>query len=166
MEPKVFYIEKQKFQQSWINVITSGLLGLSFIVSVIIFLTKDRSLRAAVPFIVALLIFILFKKMELLLKVDGEKISYKFFPFQNKKRVILKSEIKEISVDNYDPILDYGGWGIRFGNKGKAFTTSGSFGLQISFGEKGNILIGTLQPKELYIFLKENNYNPQSNIYD
>ncbi len=142
------------------------LLGLSFIMSLIIFFTRDRSLLASIPFIIVLVIFLLFKKMELLLEVDDKQISYRFSPFQNKKRVIHKNEIMSISVDNYNPISDYGGWGIRLNKKGKAYTTSGTFGLQIKISEKRNILIGIRNPKELYLFLKRNSYNPQSNIYD
>ena len=50
---------------------------------------------------------------------------------------------------------DYGGWGIRFSGKGKAYIAKGKHGLYIQLFTGKNLLIGTSKPEELQRFLKK-----------
>lgn len=49
-------------------------------------------------------------------------INYKYFPWQDLYRVFVRQ---------YSPLVEYGGWGIRFGSKGRAYHVSGSWGIQL-----------------------------------
>jgi hypothetical protein len=54
-----------------------------------------------------------------------------------------------MEVITYRPIIDYGGWGVRFGRKGMAYNVSGNIGLLISRKNGKTILIGTQKPDEM-----------------
>ena len=49
---------------------------------------------------------------------------------------------------SYNPIRDYGGWGIRWGTKGKAYNVSGNRGLYLEFSDGKQLLIGLQKPEE------------------
>ena len=67
-----------------------------------------------------------------------------FVPFTN--FIIPFSKIKYYKIREYRPIIEYGGWGIRFNKSGKAYTVCGTTGLQISLLNGKEILIGTQRP--------------------
>jgi len=160
MENRNIYTEKQKFNQKWISILINSTCFISIIISIIIYVNAEGALTliALIPLITGVLPYFLFKKMELILVIDDKKINYRFYPFHNKNKEIRKSDIQEIRVGTYNPIADYGGWGIRFGSKGKAYTVSGSYGIQIKLNNNKNILIGTNNPDEVYNYLKEREY--------
>ena len=64
-------------------------------------------------------------------------------------KTILRSDIEKMEVITYRPIIDYGGWGVRFGRKGMAYNVSGNIGLLISRKNGKTILIGTQKPDEM-----------------
>ena len=49
----------------------------------------------------------------------------------------------------YRPILEYGGWGIRFGRSGKAYNVYGNRGVQLEFASGKKLLIGSQRPEAL-----------------
>ena len=52
-------------------------------------------------------------------------------------------------VHTYDPIGEYGGWGIKYGKMGKAYNVSGNRGVQLEFADRKSILIGSQKPEQL-----------------
>ncbi len=46
----------------------------------------------------------------------------------------------------YRPLIDYGGWGIRYGRKGTAYTVSGNQGIQIVFNTSRKLILGSQMP--------------------
>jgi hypothetical protein len=54
-------------------------------------------------------------------------------------------------IRKYNPIKDYGGWGIRWGSfrKGNAYNMSGNMGLQLVFKDGKKLLFGTQRSSEL-----------------
>ena len=106
--------------------------------------------------ITSLLIIILFliTRLETLIKKDG--IYVRFYPFQPNYMVFTWDKISTAFVRQYDPIAEYGGWGLRFGlfGRGKAFNISGNKGLQLVFHDGTKLLIGTQKPEELSEILK------------
>jgi hypothetical protein len=85
-----------------------------------------------------LLIFLLIIRLKILF--TEESVIIEFYPFY--KKVILLTEIKQMEIVTYNPIKDYGGWGIRYGKKGRAITLSGNLGLSLTLMNNENILIG------------------------
>jgi len=93
-------------------------------------------------------------RLETQIKKDG--VYLKFFPFHLSFRRYTWDKISKSFVRQYNPIGEYGGWGIRFGffGKGKAYSVSGNKGLQVEFSDTKRVLIGTNKPDELTETLK------------
>jgi hypothetical protein len=81
--------------------------------------------------------------------VRSDALVIQFFPFQLRPRAISYENIKSWEPVRYRPILDYGGWGIRFGRGGMAYNVSGNLGVKLVFPTGQHLLIGTRQPEEL-----------------
>jgi hypothetical protein len=64
-----------------------------------------------------------------------------------------------LEVKSYNPLSEYGGWGIRFGKNGMAYTVKGDKGIDISLDPETHLLIGTSKPDEVGVFLKARGYN-------
>ncbi|TEW77202.1 hypothetical protein E2488_04665 [Gramella jeungdoensis] len=62
------------------------------------------------------------------------------------------SNISECYIRNYNPISEFGGWGIKSSfrrDTGKAYTIKGSIGLQLKLKNGKKILIGTQKNEEI-----------------
>jgi len=60
----------------------------------------------------------------------------------------LWNEITQSYVRKYNPITEYGGWGLRWGLKGKAYNMSGNKGIQLVLNGNIRLLIGTNKAEE------------------
>lgn len=101
---------------------------------------KDPS--ALISFGVALLVGLLvsFTKLESFLTAEG--VSVRFFPFIRKKQLFPIEGIEKIEVVSYKPLREYGGWGLRIGKNGVAYSVSGKQGILITFKEPQKLFIG------------------------
>ena len=145
---KIFY-EIQQFRQKWIWTILLIVLFVLFlpIISGIV------SILLGVILILTGFCFIwLFYSMKLITEIKGDSIHIKFSPFTT--QIIPFSEIIKYEIRQYRPIIEYGGWGIRFNRSGKAYTVSGNIGIQIQLSAGKGILIGTQQPNEFLQAMK------------
>ncbi len=105
--------------------------------------------------LIFLLFSLFFYKMNLKTKFDEKGIYLKFWPFHFTYRFYDWNDIRQAEVQSYSPLFDYGGWGIRYGAKGKAFNVSGNKGLQLEFTNGRRLLIGTQKAEELSDFLNK-----------
>lgn len=80
-------------------------------------------------------------------ELDQSKIYVNIRPFLS--RTYVYNDIESWQVRTYKPILEYGGWGIRFGHKGTAYNIRGNQGLQLHLTNGKRILIGTQRQEEL-----------------
>lgn len=160
---KVFYKEEQKFGS--ISLYFS--MGLIYTTTVSFLLygnimqfvynqpfgdnpVTDNGLILITVLILLLLIvsaYLLFGS-QLVIEINRSGISYNFYPFFKKTKNIPKESIKDYEVRKYKPIMEYGGWGIKKGIKGKgdAFNVSGNIGLQIVLKDGKRVLFGTQRP--------------------
>jgi hypothetical protein len=158
---KVFK-EEQRFKQTWLIV----LLAVSILVSVAV-ITKEyveeNSKMTTNEFVLTLIgiaisvAFIFFFKLKT--NIDEKGIQYQFSPFHLKMKLIKWEEIKKAQVRTYDPISEYGGWGIKGGSfwnkeKGKCVNISGDIGIQVEFKNGKKLLIGTQKKEEAQHVLK------------
>ena len=148
--------ESQKFDQWWLQLMFYSGIGLCIYVSVQQLLYKIPFGNNPAPdglliffILLYLIIFILFQSTRLITEIDAREIRYRFYPFQTRFKTILRSDIEKMEVITYRPIIDYGGWGVRFGRKGMAYNVSGNIGLLISRKNGKTILIGTQKPDEM-----------------
>lgn len=90
---------------------------------------------------------VLFYKMALVTEVLPDGIDVRFIPLA--RQFIPFGNIALCEVREYRPILEYGGWGIRYGFSGKAYNVSGNRGVQLTFTTGKRFLIGSQQPEQL-----------------
>ena len=116
--------ENQKFTQWWLWVIL-----LSFpIISVGPFDDNEINIYYV---LIGLLIPCFFFLLQLRVKVSAEGLHYQFFPFHIKSHTIKLEDIEKFKAMEYSPLKEYGGWGIKYRFKGKAYNVSGNKGVKI-----------------------------------
>jgi hypothetical protein len=108
---------------------------------------SDAGLGLLCVFLAAVLVWLY--KMSLLTQVSAEALTVQF-KWLWRPRLIPLSTVHSYRVVTYRPLADYGGWGIRYGFKGgKAYTSSGTRGVQLEFEDGERLLIGSQRPEEL-----------------
>lgn len=165
------FIEEQRFTQTWLMVI----LAVSLIVPIGIItqqylkenteMTTNTYILTMMGIVISVGLIFFFK---LTTRIDEKGIHYKFFPFHLKFRSIHWKDINTASVRNYDPIGEYGGWGLKGGafwnsGKGKCINVSGDVGIQLELTNGKKLLIGTQKKfdakKVLETYTNKNNTN-------
>lgn len=121
--------EKQKFTQWW--------------VWTPLFLTLFVLDKNTYTVLIGGLIILFFYLLELRIKVTEEALYYQFFPLHLKPFSIKKKEIEKIESLKYRPLGDYGGWGIRYGFKGKCYNVKGNLGVKVFLKNGSYILFGS-----------------------
>ncbi len=156
------YVEEQKFTQAWIV----ALILISTLIPVYImtqeFLKDDGSMELLEYSLMMLLLLglpIFFFNLKLKTRIDKGGITFRFTPFHFKPKHITWSVISKAYTRTYNPLTEYGGWGIKGGafwnkSKGIAYNISGNKGLQLELKNGKKILIGTKKPTEIDRVLK------------
>jgi hypothetical protein len=98
----------------------------------------------------ALIVPVLFFLAKMITKIQPDGIYIKYFPFQINFVKINPEDIQSFESIIYNPIKDYGGWGLRYGIKGNAINASGNRGINLQITYARNMLIGTQKPQELF----------------
>jgi len=165
----MIFEEKQKFNQTWLwilmvipGITMIGIFGIAFYKQIIQgqpFGNHPMSnpalfITGSLVILIVFSVFLLFCFSNLTTIIDKNEINLRFFPFHWSFRKYAWSSIERFEIITYKPISEYGGWGIRYGNKGKAYNIRGNVGLQLYFKNGKKILIGTQKGSELSNFLK------------
>ncbi|MBN1189513.1 MAG: hypothetical protein JXA46_07165 [Dehalococcoidales bacterium] len=151
------YRETQHFRQWWIWALVLFIAALSLYGAV-------QQIILGIPFgsnpapdgwmIVIAIVFgiglpIFMYVINLTTEVRSDGLYVRFFPLHLSFLKITPQEIKGFEACTYSPLGDYGGWGIRFGRKGKAYNISGNRGVQLELTNGKRLLIGSQRPEEL-----------------
>lgn len=152
---KPLFQETQRFTQWWLWL-------LLVVVSISIFrpiseaISNDQPLDAGqwVGVIILAVVILFMFIIRLDTRIDERGIYVKFFPVIPKFKFYPWEEISTAVVRKYSPLMEYGGWGIRFGRNGKAYNIKGNKGLQLKFKSGNALLIGTQKAEELQKVLK------------
>lgn len=136
--------ETQRFTQWWIWIILISVLG----IVTFGFVTESSGgwsdfLGLAITF----LVIALFLTMELNTRIDASGFTFSFFPII-KKRYFAISEIEKLELIEYNSLLRFGGWGIRYNLDMWAYNVRGRHGVIVHLKSK-KFLIGTRKPKEM-----------------
>ncbi len=153
---QISYREVQYFRQRWILLLAlaaAGIAWYSFILQIVLgqeFGTNPSPdwVMWLIWLIVGIGLPLLIYMAKLVIEVKQDYLFIQFVPFTNRK--IRFNEIKHVKARTYNPIREYGGWGIRwgFGNK-RAYNISGNQGVGLTLNNGENILIGSQNPDEL-----------------
>jgi hypothetical protein len=148
MNNEILFSERQRF-----NIIGSWLFLL--IAFGILHFVEKMPLKDLVSntSILLILVLVLLSICRLDTEIREDGIYYQFFPFQLKMKKIAFDDIEKNYVRKYKPIMEYGGWGYKFGvfGKGWAINIAGNKGIQIEFkdSKKRKFLIGTQKSEEV-----------------
>ncbi len=160
------FTETQCFKIKWAWAAIIAINGL-FIYAIVqqVFLGKpfgskpapDYALITVEIFLAMLLLFII--SIRLKTTYTEETITYRFYPLQFKTTTIYWHELSDAYIREYNSLLEYGGWGIRYGStkNGNAINTSESCnkGLQLQFKNGKRLLLGTKNPEALQQVINE-----------
>ena len=156
-QDKTFYKEIQKSRQWWFMGFIGILVAMTWYGAIrqLVFKIPFGSNPASNPLMLGIWIvagilfpfFLLSLRLETSIKRDG--IYIRFIPFHFKPQKFLYSDISSYKSVTYNPIREYGGWGIRWGRTGKAYSVSGNKGLLLEFTNGKKLLIGSVNPQEL-----------------
>jgi len=152
----ILFNETQRYPPAWVFAIALILVAFAwyvFISQVLIghpFGARPASnLTVWIIFLIAGVgLPLLFFVMKLVVTVSRRSIYIRFIPFLRKE--IPLSDVKACKVRTYRPIMEFGGWGIRWASGNRwAYTMSGSAGVQLELLSGKRILIGSRRPDEL-----------------
>ena len=109
--------------------------------------------------IIPILVFLLLFFIKLEWEFTESDFRYRFVPFIIKERIIQYSDIQNMSVMKINPLFEFGGWGLRRGKLGKAYTTDGNLIIHIELksGQKLNFTVKNNVEVERVIQLKATN---------
>jgi len=162
LDRKIYYFEEQRFRHKWLWIVL--LLSTLFITIFFAYGTvqqimlgqpcgnrpmSNTALIITGSISIALMggITYLFYTLKLITEVSNDSMHIRFFPIS--QQIIPFNNIKKCEVRQYSPIMEYGGWGIRYGRKGKAYNVSGNRGVQLELFQGKPLLIGSQRPDEL-----------------
>ena len=100
---------------------------------------------------VPILVAFLFLLVRLETEVRSDGLYVRFFPIHIRYKKFTAEDLSQYYARTYRPLVEYGGWGIRygFGKSGRAYNVSGNKGLQLVLKNGRRLLIGSQRPDEL-----------------
>jgi hypothetical protein len=157
------FFEKQRGIVWWMHLIMGFVLGKILYKSVVnhgimsFFLSNER----IIALIIVLLVWTLISIISLKTVINEYGVFVKMFPFMWKFKLYSWENIAEFKVEKYNPLIDTGGWGYRFGynfffNK-RTITTynlSGNIALKLLLKNGRRVWIGTKQGAKMREFLE------------
>jgi hypothetical protein len=158
MKRVVSFSEQQWLRQKWLWILMFGinLLILYGFIQQIVFdkpygtkPTSDLGITLVLLLMSIVTWFLLSIRLDT--TVDHNGIRYRFFPFHLTTKAISWDDVSKAYIRKYNPIMDYGGWGIRWGTfgKGNAYNVAGNMGLQLVLKNGKKLLFGTQRADDL-----------------
>lgn len=130
-----------------------GVLALSIIPILNVAATKP--LAVLICILPVILIMALFFLMNLKTVINQKSINIQFFPFIREPKVFLWKDIQKIELKKYQPMVEYGGYGIRGLGDDKAYNIQGDIGLKLYFKDGKKLMLGTQKPNEINKIVRE-----------
>ncbi len=154
---EVYFRETQRFTQWWLWVIVIGVAFLqwdAFIRQILLGQPfGDRPAPDALIIVFLLLFGLglpwLFIVANLRTEVRADAVYVRLYPFHLRDVRIAPETIISAAAGSYNPLTDYGGWGIRMGRGGKAYNASGNQGVRLELNSGQHLLIGSQRAPEL-----------------
>ena len=149
------FVEVQRFRQPWLIAIVLGIAGLlwwGFTAQIVLGQPwGSKPAPDAMLWVLFLLVGIgfpaLFAFGSMLTTLDGDGVLIRYMWVV--KRRIAWRDIRSASAVTYHPIMDYGGWGVRWSFKGWCYNVSGNRGVTVALANGSSVLIGSQRPEEL-----------------
>ena len=112
---------------------------------------SDPALMVIGPLYIALGVFLLYLYFgaRLITQVRPEGVYVRFVPFHRRFKNFTREQVVGCEAVTYRPIRDYGGWGIRYGRKGRAYNTHGNRGVRLEFQDGKSLMVGSQKADSL-----------------
>jgi hypothetical protein len=143
------YHEEQHFHGAIMGLLLVAMIFVVVVtvVAVVVSRPGDVLLLAIAP-VVVVLVASLISLSRLDVDVTDQGVSIAFRYLWPTRRIAF-ADIVGIEVRRYNPLLEYGGWGVRLGPQGWGYMTSGNVGVQLRLRKGLAVLIGSTRPDEL-----------------
>ena len=164
-ESPVLFHEEQRFRQWWVWLMLLGILAflVAFYVPHIVQNARQgapvgQTRQDRVGFVVAMCTFVLmggtiwaFARMCLVTEVRADGLYIRFWPFHWSFRRIDLGDLFAVKAEEYSPLSEFGGWGLRwsFTGNGRAYSVSGNLCVRLRFVNDRYLVIGSARPEEL-----------------
>jgi hypothetical protein len=143
------YHEEQHFHGAFIGLLLVTMVFVVVITVVaVVFSRPDDALLLAIAPVVVVLVAALISLSHLDVDVGERGVTIAFRHLWPTRRIAF-SDVVSVEVRRYNPLLEYGGWGVRIGPKGWGYMTSGNEGVQLRLRKGLPVLIGSARPREL-----------------
>lgn len=90
--------------------------------------------------------------MRLVTEIRDDVLSVRLTPLPERRIPVV--DITSAEPRTYRPILEYGGWGIRYGWRGMAYNAQGNRGVQLVLRDGRRVLIGSKRSEDLAVAIK------------
>jgi hypothetical protein len=154
METEILFEETQHFSKTGSRTITKVTCILFLIGSILILFTNSEdkvqtSIGLFVSSIISGGISFVFNKAKLTMQIRTDGIYVSFPPLRNSFTICYWENIDKLFIREYNPLGEYGGWGIKGRGNNLAYNVSGNIGIQLVLINDSKLLIGTNQPEEI-----------------
>jgi len=163
---QIRFAETQYFRQLWLWVVMIGatiVVAGPLLYGVYVQLVLGRPwgdrpmsdtwlvITAALTSLLMLALLALFRGTNLRTEVRDDGLYVRFFPFHLSFHRLPLGDVSKVEVVTYNPIMEYGGWGIRYmpPSGGKAYNVSGNRGVKLTYRKGNHLLIGSQHPDQL-----------------
>jgi hypothetical protein len=132
-----------------------AILGIPLVILLVQALVSGFQVELLLPLGIAGAVSALFWAMKLETELGEKGVHFAWRPFQRNQITYAWEDIERAYVRKYKPIAEYGGWGLRYGSKGRAHNVSGVWGIQLELKDGKHILFGTQRPEEARFALSQ-----------
>ena len=147
----ILFREEQRFRQFWLWAVILGAAAIfwaGFIYQIILGGELGKRPVSDVQLVVLFALMgigmpLFFFNIKLTTEVRPGEVLVKLWPFHRQPVKLPLHLVRDFEKVVYNPIRDYGGWGIRWGFKGKAYNMSGNEGVKLYFYNRKPLLIGS-----------------------
>ncbi|MHA2621672.1 MAG: DUF6141 family protein [bacterium JZ-2024 1] len=156
--------EEQRFRQGWVWTVVAAVTGLTFFTFGYAIYQQvvlhrpwgDHPISNEVLVGTALAIFLLdaaviwlLYSATLITEVRADGLYVQFYPFHLRVLKFPFDRIRRWEARFYNPIGEFGGWGIRWGRTSKAYNVFGDRGVELEFTDGSRLLIGSQRAEDL-----------------
>ena len=131
--------ESQSYRGTWVIYLILLVELPTFILMLVLFFSSEekKEIGIALIFVISILslVLTLILNIKLETRIDYSGIHFRYHPFIRKWRLIPKNSIISTGVISFNPLLDFGGWGMKTNKTTKLFNVTGDQGLLIESNE-------------------------------
>ena len=160
------YYEVQKFNR----IMNALIIGILLIISWYAFYVQ---IIAGIPFgnnpapdfvvvliaaVFGILFPLFFAALRLEISIDDKSLRFRFYPVHIKWKEIEFRDISAAEEVKFRPVMEYGGWGIRFRRNIRAYIMRGNEGVMLTLADGRQVLLGSQKAGMLLNAIKKDKF--------